>query len=137
MIVAEALNNDLKPIPQYGNNYAEGDTGQLRLYLLRILYADELSQIENDILSTEAEIRYIKQDASMLVIGFRKGFDPLTIIATAVSAIASILIAWQLVKDSANPVPVWIWLAVGGVMVGMAATLVWERKKASRKKKAK
>ena len=133
MIVAEKLDNDIGSLPLQGVNYREGESGELHLYLLRPLYQDELDQLGAIILESEADVEYIKQDASMLVIRFRKGFDPLAIMATAVSTITSILVAWQLVKDSDNPVPSWIWLAVGGITAALIVTLVWQRKKSGKK----
>ena len=113
-IIAEKL-GDLSSLSNYESKFGEGDTGELHLYLDRILYANEITQLEQMIIRQGVVLTEpIVQDARMVVIKFRKEIAPLLIIGGAVVAIVGSVLGWQIWKTSQMGVPVWVW-GVGGI----------------------
>ena len=116
-LVAEGL--ELNKLAEAESLLAEGNKGELRLYLDRkisenILYEFENSLCNQGVILTEP----IKQEAHILFIKFKKASDPLTIIAATVIATGvSEVIGWQLEKEPLG-IPWWGW-AIGAVSLGL------------------
>lgn len=133
-LVAEQLNGNIESLPSYEVQFAEGDTGELRLYLQRPLYQEEIDQLEQQILSQGVLLTEpISQDARVLVIKFRKAIAPLAIIATSVGLITSILIGWQIFKESGSSIPTWIWVICGGIVLVTVASVSKKNRKEIKK----
>ena len=118
MIVAEKIGNDVSSLSEYEKYFAEGDTGELRVYLDRTLYQDEIEQLEQEIQS-QGVIAFVTQDARMLIIKFRKALAPLVIIAAAVAAISAAgagVVGWQIFKTTKMGVPLWAWIVGGAAL---------------------
>ena len=113
-VIAESLSDKIDNLSSYENYFSEGDVGELRIYLDRLLYQDEM-----DCLRTEIEnqgvmlISPIAQDARVLVVRFRKAVAPLAIIARIIVTVGIGIIGWQLFKESGFPL--WGWI-LGGIV---------------------
>ena len=117
-LIAEQLGNDLSTLPQYEIYYGESDRGEIHIYLNSDLYLDDLTQIQNDILSQGVVLTEpIVQVARMLVIKFEKRLAPLLIIALAVGGLVAGITGWQIWKTTTMGVPIWIWLIGGGALL--------------------
>ena len=96
--------------------FAEGESGEMRLYIDRMLPEYQLAEIEREITSRGVVLTApIAQEGSILSVKFQKAIAPLLIIAAAVAAFAA-LIGWQIFKEHWG-IPWWIWLAGGGAVL--------------------
>lgn len=127
MIVAEKLGNDLSSLPNYDNYYKQGESGELVVYVQRPLDYEELEQLETRVIEKGIDLQYVKQDAKMLVIGFRRQSFPLAILAGALAVLTGIILGWQLFKTVT--VPTWVWVAGGVVGIFCIYKTVTRRKK--------
>ena len=125
-LIAESLGNNLSNLSDYENKFSEGALGELRIYLDRPLYQNEIDQIEYDIRSQGVILTApIVQDARVLVIKFKKAIAPLAIIAIAVGGILAVgagLLGWQIWKSTQLGVPLWAWLIGGAALVYLLFT---------------
>lgn len=116
-LVAEGT--ELNKLAEAESLFAEGDKGELRLYLDRkvsedILYEFESSLCNQGVILTEP----IRQEAHIVFIKFKKATEPLTIIAATIIATGvSSVIGWQLEKEPLG-IPWWGW-AIGAVSLGV------------------
>ena len=109
-LVAQSAGEGISNLAEYENVF--GDRGELRVYL----NSPGIPQAEVERLDTEIRnrgvvlIETVKQDAQVLVIGFRKG--TLAAITGALEVVVTPIIrvmGWQLFKETAA-VPLWAWL---------------------------
>ena len=122
-LVAEGLSNNIS-LDRYETLYREGDTGELRAYLERPLYQEEIEDLQSSITGQGVTLTApVEQDARILMIKFRKAVAPLLIIGLAVTAIVAI-VGWQLFKSVTPGIPLWVW-----VITGMTVAYVSTRKK--------
>ena len=120
-LVAEKLGNDLSSLSDYESQFREGDKGELRLYVDRPLYQDELEQLGSEILGQGVNLTdTIKQDARIVMIRFEKRIAPLLIIALAVGALGVGILGWQMWQTTMRGVPLWVW----GVGIGALLYLI-------------
>jgi len=118
VLVAEQLTNNFDEVPQYESKFAEGDTGELHIYLQNDLNEEQIDILQQDILSKGVVLTApIVQDARILIIKFKKALAPLSIIASSMSLVASTLVGWQIYKTSGTAIPNWLWFALGGVIL--------------------
>ena len=113
-LVGERIGN-LSNLSDYEVYFGEGDNGELRVYLQRPLYQDEIDKLENEICSQGVVLTApITQDARILVIKFQKAIAPLLIIGGAIAAIVAGVTGWQIFRTTQMGVPLWVW-GVGGI----------------------
>ena len=116
-LVAENLGHDLNTLQNYEVEFVEGDIGEVRFYLDRLLYQGELDQLEYELCQKGVALTApTKQDARILIIKFRKAIIPLAIIAGAIGTAGVSIAGWQLYKKISE-IPIWVWVA-GGLAVG-------------------
>ncbi|MDD5397833.1 MAG: hypothetical protein PHU70_02015 [Dehalococcoidia bacterium] len=109
-LVAEQLSADVQGIEVHESRFAEGDIGELRLYVDHDLTERELIILEEAIRSQGVLLLApVTQDARVVVIKFRKAIAPLLIIGGAVTAVVTGLVGWQIFQASQFGVPVWVW----------------------------
>ena len=117
-VIAEGQGQELATLDRYEYLFAEGQKGELRLYLSEGISMDTISELEQVILSQGVVLTEpIRQDARVVVIKFQKAIAPLIIIGLAVAAIIGAgLLGWQLFT-ALGKIPWWAW-AVGIFGVG-------------------
>jgi len=126
MIIAESLSSDIGIISQFEEYFAEYDYGELRIYVEQELTDTQIYQLEQDIIGQGVVLTEpISQDARIIVIKFQKAIAPLLIIGTAIAAIVSGIIGWQLFIEPLG-IPLWVW-AIGGA--GLAYLIFMPSKK--------
>jgi len=113
-LIAEGV--DINDLPLCEDMLAEGEKGEVRFFVDRMLFEAEIDQMEQEILSKGVILTEpIVQDAGMLVVRFQKAVAPLMVIALAVAAVIVIgagLLGWQLFSWMGK-VPWWAWFAAG------------------------
>lgn len=115
MLIGEKLGSDLSSLSSYETYFGEGDIGELRVYLDRPLYQDEIDRLQTELLSQGVTLTApITQDARILLIRFQKQIAPLLIIGGAIAAIVAGILGWQIFKGTQVGIPVWVWI-VGGL----------------------
>ena len=113
-----AQGQNISDLPKSENEFAEGDEGEVRLYLTENISEEQLQKLQDDILEKRVKLtEEIKQDARIVVIKFRKEILALGTIAIAALVIVGLIIAWQLLKAAAA-IPIWVW-ALGGIGLGI------------------
>ena len=130
-LIGESLSNNLSNLSSYEVYFKEGDTGELRVYLERSLYQDEMDCIQTEILSQGVIlIAPVTQDARILVIKFRKTIAPLLIIGGAIAAIVIGTIGWQLLRTETAGIPLWTWITgVGFILYTVSRRKKWRGKR--------
>ena len=117
-LVAERLDNNLTPLSDYETYFREGEAGELRIYLNRPLYQDEIDCLETEILNKGVVLTEpITQDARILVIRFQKAIAPLLIIGGVVTAIVGGIAGWQIFKLTTWGIPLWTILLGGSAIL--------------------
>lgn len=120
ILITSKLNSDIQTLPNYEAYFAEGDTGELRLYLMGPMYQGDIDTLEQSIRSQGVVLTApIRQDARVLMIQFKKAIAPLVILAAAVAAIAAVgsgIVGWQIFKTVQAGVPLWVWLVGGAAL---------------------
>ena len=115
-LIAQALNSDLSKIASLESKFAEGDTGELRVYVSQPLSDSDLERIQQELVSKGVVLTEpIFQESRILVIRFKKEIAPLLIIGAVVAAVAAVasgIVGWQIFKLNLG-VPWYIW-AIGG-----------------------
>ena len=116
-LVAEQLGNNITSIAVHESAFAEGDKGELAVYLSRPLTQDDIFSLEQNILSQGVVLTEpIAQDSGILVIKFQKAMAPLLIIGIAVAAVAisvSGVLGWQIFKLTPEQASVQLWSILG------------------------
>lgn len=111
-VIAESMTNDLTGLASYEDMFAEGECGELLIYLDRTLSDTEIDQIEQQLLDQGVILtKPIACDARVLSIGFQKAMPALVVIAGI--TIVGVL-GWQLLKDIGVIAK---WLLIGGALV--------------------
>lgn len=126
-LVAESLSGNITELGAYEEQFAELDTGEVRIYVDQELSETELCYIEGDILAQGVVLTdYIVQDGGVIVIKFRKELAPLVIIGIIAATGIGGIVGWQLFKDKitgwlAAPfgVPWWVWILGTGSVVAL------------------
>ena len=102
-IITEGDRWNLNTLGQYEGNFAEGDRGELRLYLSVNVPDWSLTALQNSIQFAGVELwDNIKQDNRIVYIRFKKAIAPLMIMAIIIAAaiaIVILLLGWQLFKE--------------------------------------
>ena len=125
-LIAEHLGSDITTLSDYESYYQEGDKGELKLYLDRMLYQDEIKQLEYELCNQGVMLTApITQDARILVIKFQKAIAPLLIIGGAIAVLVVGIVGWQLLKTSVSNIPVWTWLLGGAVIYHIIRRKKW------------
>ena len=122
-LIAENLGCDIGGLADHESQYSHGETGELRIYLQRPLYHDEIEEIRKE-LDMTGMFQEICQDARILLIRFRKASSPLLAIIAVLALISSAILGWQLFKGDTMDVPAWLVIGVAG-----AAMLILSRRR--------
>ena len=116
-LIGEYLGQDLSSLPDYEAHYAEGDRGEVRFYVDRMLPEEKIQELQDRILNEGVVLTEpIEQNSRIISIKFEKRLAPLAIIAIAVGVVVvavGAVIGWQIFKTIQWGVSVWVWL-VGG-----------------------
>ena len=115
-LIAQSLAGDEERLESYENLFSEGDSGEIRLYLERNASEEELTNLQDTIISAGVRLREpVTQFARIVSVKFEKRIWPLAIIALVVLGVGVVLLGWQLFKAVAG-IPWWVWLAGGGIL---------------------
>ena len=118
LVVAEGLT--LAELGSYEPLLAEGQQGEVRIYLDRILVLSEIQQIEDEILAQGVVLTdHIQSADGILVIPFQKMLAPLLIVGLVVSGILAVgtaIFGWQLLTN-VQGIPIWIWMVGGAALL--------------------
>jgi len=120
-LIGEYLGQDLSSLPDYEAHYAEGDRGEVRFYVDRMLPEEKIQELQDRILNEGVVLTEpIEQNSRIISIKFEKRLAPLAIIAIAVGVVVvavGAVIGWQIFKTIQWGVPVWVWLVGGGALL--------------------
>jgi len=116
-LVAEGT--ELNKLSEAKPLFAEGDKGELRLYIDKKLTDDEIYNLENELCNKGVTLtKPIKQEAHIVFIGFQKASEPLDTIKDILGKVKDFFInGWQLLKEGIG-VPWWGW-AIGVGAIGL------------------
>ena len=114
-VLAEGFN--FSDFPTDTTILREGEEGEIRVYLSEQLSRDELRVIQDELLRQGVVLTSsVYVVSNVLVIPFRKEFDPLGTIKTVLDFITTpFQIAWQIIKTTSS-IPWWAW--IGGIGIG-------------------
>ena len=120
-LIGEYLGQDLSSLPDYEAHYAEGDRGEVRFYVDRMLPEEKIQELQDSLLNEGVILTEpIEQNSRIISIKFEKRLAPLAIIAIAVGVVVvavGAVIGWQIFKTIQWGVPVWVWLVGGGALL--------------------
>ena len=120
-LIGEYLGQDLSSLPDYEAHYAEGDRGEVRMYVDRMLPEEKIQELQDSLLNEGVVLTEpIEQNSRIISIKFEKRLAPLAIIAIAVGVVVvavGAVIGWQIFKTIQWGVPVWVWLVGGGALL--------------------
>jgi len=120
-LIGEYLGQDLSSLPNYEVYYGEGDRGEVRFYVDRMLSEEKIQELQDRILNEGVVLTEpIQQNSRIISIKFEKRLAPLAIIAIVVGGIVAIgagLLGWQIWKTTQMGVPLWVWLVGGGALL--------------------
>ena len=120
-LIGEYLGQDLSSLPNYEVYYGEGDRGEVRFYVDRMLSEEKIQELQDRILNEGVVLTEpITEVARIVSIKFEKRLAPLAIIAIAVGVVVvavGAVIGWQIFKTIQWGVPVWVWLVGGGALL--------------------
>ena len=120
-LIGEYLGQDLSSLPDYEVYYGEGDRGEVRFYVDRMLSEEKIQELQDRILNEGVVLTEpIQQNSRIISIKFEKRLAPLAIIAIVVGGIVAIgagLLGWQIWKTTQMGVPLWVWLVGGGALL--------------------
>ena len=114
-LIAEGIN--INELPGYESLLAEGQKGEVRVYLDRTLSVEEIQQIDDSIRAQGVVLTGpVVQVARVLVISFQKALIPLAIIATVVTSLVAAVLGWQILK-TISTIPWWTYAGITGILI--------------------
>ena len=111
-LVAQGL--DINKLEQSESLLAEGEAGEVRLYLSQEPTIEQLQELQDGLLERGVILTEpIAYDARIVSVKFRKGIAPLVIIGLVVGGLFATGIGWQVFKATRAGIPLWV-IGLGG-----------------------
>ena len=108
-LVAQGL--DINELEQSESLLAEGEAGEVRLYLSQEPTIEQLQELQDGLLERGVILTEpIAYDARIVSIKFRKGIAPLVIVGLVAGGIMGTVLGWQVFGSSKGS---WIWPVAG------------------------
>ena len=111
-LIAQGL--DITELEQSESLLAEGEAGEVRLYLSQEPTIEQLQALQDGLLERGVILTEpIAYDARIVSIKFVKGIAPLVIVGLVVGGLFATGIGWQVFKATRAGIPLWV-IGLGG-----------------------